>query len=82
MSTLTEKKLAANYRKVVVPTPEILPACKNCKHFGYDHDDRQNFKGELTFRKINLRCRMLTISVHSNCTCDGHEFHHPSKADR
>lgn len=71
-----------NYRKVVVPKPEILPACKNCKHFAFDADDRQSFKGELTFWKIKLRCKVLRVSVLNNCVCDTHEFCYSDRRDK
>lgn len=81
-SEAAEVRSLVNYRQVVVPKPEILPACKNCKHFRFDADDRQNFKGELTFRKIKLRCVVLKVSVLNNCVCDTHEFCYSDRRDR
>jgi len=79
---IAELRRRVNYRQVVVPKPEILPACKNCKHFRFDADDRQNFKGELTFRKIKLRCDFLKVPVLNNCVCDTHEFCYSDRRDR
>lgn len=77
-----ERRRRVNYRKVIVPKPEILPACKNCTHFAYDADDRENFKGEITFRKVRLHCVVLKTPVLNNCVCDEHDFYHADRSDR
>lgn len=77
-----ERRGRVNYRRVVVPKPEILPACKNCRHFTYDSDDRLNFRGEITFRKTRLRCAVLDVPVTNNCVCDSHDFCHADRRDR
>jgi hypothetical protein len=77
-----EERGSVHYRKVVTPKPEILPACKNCKHFIYDGDDRMSLRGKLTFRKIRLRCTNLGVTVQNNCTCDKHEFAYADRRDR
>jgi hypothetical protein len=80
-NTSMEQRVAVNFRKVVAPTPEILAACRNCHHFGYDHDDRTNFKGEITLRKINLRCIRHTFSAINSSVCDDHKFRHADRRD-
>lgn len=69
------------YRKVVVPTPPILPACNNCRFFRYSIAERRNAKGEVTQRKVKLRCTQLDIGVHNNCVCDSHVFAHADCRD-
>jgi hypothetical protein len=81
MNVANEKRIAVNFRKVVVAKPEILAACKNCHHFGYDHDDRQSFKCEVTFRKVNLRCIRHTFPVINSTVCDDHKFRHANRRD-
>lgn len=81
-TALSVAKDLHGYRKVVVPEPEILPACKNCKHFRYDSDDRENFKGWIILRKVKLRCVELSISVHNNCVCNKHVFCYNDRRDK
>ena len=80
--TICKNKVTMNFRKVVAPKPEILPACKNCRFLGYDSDDRMNFKGQLTIRKVNVRCQLIAIHVQANTVCDAHEFYRADRSDR
>jgi hypothetical protein len=85
MSQATERiarRKAVNYREVVTPKPEILPACRNCTNFRCDHDDRMNFKNQLTLRRVNLRCDLNLFPVHLNDVCDRHAFQRTNRSDR
>lgn len=73
---------AAGFRKAVPPEPKRYAQCRNCKHFVYDHSDYCNAKGELAFRKINPRCRTLSIAVTLGSVCDGHDFAYADRSDR
>ena len=43
-----QRKAEVQYRRVVYPVREILPACKNCSAYRCDHDDRMGFNGQDT----------------------------------
>lgn len=60
--------------------PEIVPACKNCTHFGYDSSDYMGAKG-ISFSKVNRRCKQHKFSVSSNSVCDTHAFKYPDRSD-
>ena len=81
INVANETRIAVNFRKVVVPKPEILAACKNCMHFSYVDDDRQNFKGEITLRKVSLFCMQHKFSVINSSVCDSHAFRHADRRD-
>ncbi len=69
-----------NFRKVVVPTPEVLPACRNCGHYACDHNDRQGAKG-VYFEIANSRCLKHVFSVSRNTVCDSHAFRYKDRRD-
>ena len=77
----TQRKAEVHYRKVVRPVPEILPACKNCSAFRCDHDDRMGFNGQVTLRRVNLRCSQFGFGVSLEAVCDRHQFHHANRSD-
>jgi hypothetical protein len=69
---------AVNIRKA--RKPEIVPACKNCKHFTYDASERMGMRGDY-IEKMGKRCTSLAINVTSNLVCDLHEFRHVDHRD-
>jgi hypothetical protein len=77
MSLLKE---AVKFRKVEIPKPPILAACRNCAHFAYDADDRMGARG-LYLEKTKKRCALNRFSTTSNSVCDKHEFKHLDKRD-
>jgi hypothetical protein len=76
----SEQIAAVGFRKVIRPEPEILPACRNCTHFIYDADDREGWKG-ITFRRINLQCRLHRFGVTLDSICNLHGFRHADRRD-
>lgn len=70
------------FRKAVPPEPKRFAQCRNCKHIAYDSDDRCNLKGELTLRRVNLRCSQHRVPVRLGTVCDTHEFAYSDRADR
>lgn len=76
-----QRKAEVQYRRVVYPVREILPACKNCSAFRCDHDDRMGSKGELTLRRVNLRCSQFGFGVSLESVCDKHQFRHADRRD-
>lgn len=76
-----QRKAEVHYRRVVYPIPEVLPACKNCKTFCYDADDRMSLRGELTLRRVNLRCTQFGFGVSFESVCDKHAFRHADRRD-
>lgn len=60
--------------------PEVVPACKNCIHFGYDSSDYMGANG-VAFAKVNRRCKEHKFSVASNSVCDTHAFRYPDRSD-
>ena len=77
----TQRKAEVQYRKVVRPVPEILPACKNCSAFRCDHDDRMGFNGQLQLRRVNLRCGQFGFGVSLEAVCDKHQFRNADRSD-
>ena len=76
-----QKRTAVNYRKVVRPVPQILPACRNCSAFRCDHDDRMGFNGQLQLRRVNLRCGQFGFGVSLEAVCDKHQFRNADRSD-
>ena len=76
-----QRKVEVQYRKVVYPVREILPACKNCSAFRCDHDDRMGFNGQLQLRRVNLRCGQFGFGVSLEAVCDKHQFQHADRRD-
>lgn len=72
---------AVNFRKAVIPKPPIIAACRNCKHFTYDTDDRYGSRGILLMEKTRKRCPLNGFSVTSNSVCDKHEFKYEDQRD-
>lgn len=70
------------FRKAVPPEPKRYAQCRNCKHFVYDDSDRMGRRGELLFKKTNLRCRLNSIKVQMGTVCKTHEFAYPDRGDR
>ena len=76
-----QRKAEVQYRKVVYPVREILPACKNCSAFRCDHDDRMGFNGQLQLRRVNLRCGQFGFGVSLEAVCDKHQFRNADRSD-
>ena len=76
-----QRKVEVQYRKVVYPVREILPACKNCSAFRCDHDDRMGFNGQLQLRRVNLRCGQFGFGVSLEAVCDKHQFRNADRSD-
>ena len=76
-----QKRAAVNFRKVVRPVPETLPACRNCSAFRCDHDDRMGFGGQVLLRRTNLRCSDQGFSVSLDMVCDRHQYRHTDRRD-
>ncbi|MGJ7611801.1 MULTISPECIES: hypothetical protein [unclassified Variovorax] len=77
-----DKSAPSGFRKAVPPEPKRYAQCRNCKHFVYDDSDYCGSKGQLAFRKINLRCRQLQIKVQMGTVCDEHQFANHDRSDR
>ena len=76
-----QRKAEVQYRRVVYPVREILPACKNCSAFRCDHDDRMGFNGQLQLRRVNLRCGQFGFGVSLEAVCDKHQFRNADRSD-
>lgn len=73
---------ASGFKKAVPPEPKIYPQCRNCKSFAYDSDDRTNSRGELTLRRIHLRCSSHQFSVQMGTVCSNHAFAYAHQGDK
>lgn len=71
----------AGFRKAVPPEPKVYAQCRNCTHLVYDSDDRTNSRGELTLRRVNLRCKEFKFPVQMGTVCNKHEFRYPAGGD-
>ena len=78
-----QRKAEVQYRRVVYPVREILPACKNCSAFRCDHDDRMGFDGQLQLQlhRVNLRCGQFGFGVSLEAVCDKHQFRNADRSD-
>lgn len=81
MSKADQRK-AAGIRAAVPPEPKRYAQCRNCKNFVYDDNEYLGLKGDLRFRKSNLRCRVHLVSVSMGTVCDAHEFAYTNRSDR
>ena len=73
---------AAGFRKAVPPEPTKFAQCRNCKNFRYDDSDYMTLKGDMAFRKTNLRCAVHQFSVSMGTVCESHEFQYANRGDR
>jgi hypothetical protein len=80
MRAAQTKQAQVNFRDMVKPVPEILPACRNCTSYRCDHDDRETSKG-VVFHRTNQRCGLHGFSVSLNKVCDSHVFRHQDRRD-
>lgn len=73
-----------DFRKATPPEPARYAQCRNCKHIGYDSDDRIGLHGRLIFRRVNLRCRgnAVRVPVKLGTVCNKHEFAYADRGDR
>lgn len=73
---------SVGFKKAVPPEPKIYAMCRNCCYFVYDSDDRTNFRGELTLRRVNLRCSTHKFKVRMETVCDSHSFQYTNRGDK
>lgn len=82
MATKVDRRRALGIRQAVPPEPTRYAQCRNCKSFVYDDSDYCSAKGELRFRKVNLRCRVHQVAVSMSAVCAAHEFAYADRGGR